>query len=182
MTVVHALKQLPDGVRLTVIGYETIGHIGYIQSFLTTAEEGGVGDRVAYAGTFPLRQQALEALRRADVGLALMSKTDDFNEATMAGASNKAFDYLACGVAVLVADVDDWRRLYVDPGYGLASDTEDPNSIALTLRWFLEHPSATQAMGEAGRQRIASEWNYEQQFAPVLRNMMQPSNCAPDRS
>jgi hypothetical protein len=36
------------------------------------------------------------------------------------------------------------------------------------LRWFSEQPKETRKMGEQGRQRILTEWNYEVQFAPVL--------------
>jgi hypothetical protein len=43
----------------------------------------------------------------------------DRNEQAMSGASNKAFDYLVCGLAVLVSNLPDWRSTFVEPGYGL---------------------------------------------------------------
>jgi glycosyltransferase involved in cell wall biosynthesis len=89
----------------------------------------------------------------------------------MSGASNKAFDYLACGLPVLVSDLPDWRRMYVDTGVGLACDPDDPASIAAALQWFLDHPDKVRAMGERGRQRVLAEWNYEAQFAPVLSRL-----------
>ena len=86
----------------------------------------------------------------------------------MAGASNKPFDYLACGLALLVSDLPDWRKMFVEPGYGLACNPNDTDSIAAQLRWFLKHPAETREMGERGRQRILTEWNYERQFAAVV--------------
>jgi glycosyltransferase involved in cell wall biosynthesis len=94
--------------------------------------------------------------------------SQDPNLQFMVGASNKPFDYLACGLALLVSDLPSWRQLYVDASYGLVCDPDDPASIAAALLWFLEHPDDQRAMGERGRQRVATEWNYEHQFAPVL--------------
>jgi glycosyltransferase involved in cell wall biosynthesis len=133
----------------------------------------GLSERVDFLGTMATRSNLFEWCRGCHVGLALMPKeSGDVNEQTMTGASNKPFDYLACGLALLVSDLPDWRAMYVEPGYGLACDSDDPKGIATALRWFLEHPAETQTMGERGRQRIVSEWNYETQFAPVLRRFM----------
>jgi glycosyltransferase involved in cell wall biosynthesis len=106
-------------------------------------------------------------------------ESEDINFVQMTGASNKAFDYLACGLALLVSDLPDWRGLYVAPGYGLACDPEDPETIAAALRWFLDHPEERQAMGEAGRQRILKEWNYETQFRPVWQLLNRPLQMRP---
>ena len=98
----------------------------------------------------------------------------DDNEQAMTGASNKPFDYLASGLALLVSDLPDWRTMFVDNGYALAVDPTDPASIATAVSWLLEHPDELRAMGERGRQRILCEWNYEKQFAPVLQQFATP--------
>jgi glycosyltransferase involved in cell wall biosynthesis len=89
----------------------------------------------------------------------------------LTGASNKVFDYLACGLALLVSDLPDWKQMYVEPGYGLACNPNDPASIAAALRWYLDHPVEMREMGDRGRQRILTEWNYETQFKPVKNYM-----------
>src|SRR5206468_10812527 len=128
------------------------------------AKQLGVQDRFKFFGTFRRRESLLDQCRDATVGLALMPlKTGDLNEQAMAGASNKPFDYMACGVALLVSDLPDWRKIFVEPGYGLGCDPEDPSSIATQLRWFMEHRAETQLMGCKGRQQIVAEWNYESQ-------------------
>src|SRR6185295_11545986 len=105
-----------------------------------------------------------------DIGLALMPlEASDVNTRFMAGASNKAFEYLTCGLPMLVSDRPEWRTMFVDPGYARSCDPEDAESIADALHWYLRHPDRAQAMGEDGRQRVLSEWNYEAQFAPVFR-------------
>ena len=120
----------------------------------------------------PLRADLLTTSSQAHVGLAFMPMHGgDLNERAMTGASMKPFDYMACGLALLVSDLPDWRKMFVEPGYGLACDPADPESIAKALRLFTEHPKETREMGERGRQRILSEWNYEKQFAPVMNKL-----------
>jgi len=128
----------------------------------------GVQNRFTVLGPLP-RTTLLDHRRDATVGLAFMPlRSDNINEQAMAGASNKAFDYLACGLALLVSDLPDWKELFVAPGYALACDPQDPETIARQLCWFVEHPVETRSMGVKGRQRMLSEWNYERQFSSVL--------------
>ena len=98
-------------------------------------------------------------------------RTQDINEQNMTGASNKPFDYLACRLALLVSHLPDWKKMYVEPGYGLSCDPENTQSIAGAFRWFVEHPNEMRAMGEKGREKIMSGWNYEAQFIPVLETI-----------
>jgi hypothetical protein len=64
--------------------------------------------------------------------------------------------------------------MYVEPGYGLACNPEDPESIAATIGWYLDHPTEMRAMGEQGRRRILTDWNYEAQFS-VVKNQIFPT-------
>lgn len=172
LAVVDALAELPAGVTLTVAGYDPTGS-GHLESLVERAEARGVGDRLHVAGLVPTRRALLDVAASCDVGIAFMpSATQDPNEQTMVGASNKPFDYLACGLALLVCDVPAWREMYVTPGYGLACIPESASSIASTLRWFLEHPGERARMGEAGRGRVMTDWHYEREFLPVVRRIV----------
>jgi glycosyltransferase involved in cell wall biosynthesis len=180
LAVVEALSKVPRTVSLTFAGYETPGHPGYIAALQSEAVRCGVGDRVRYLGTVPARRDLMRACAECDVGLSLLpSSTDDPNEDAMVGASNKVFDYLASGLAVLVSDRPDWRDTFVAGGFGLACNPASPESIAAALLAWLVRPSEREAMADRGRRRIASEWNYETAFAPILRRMMAPSLSAP---
>jgi glycosyltransferase involved in cell wall biosynthesis len=171
LAVVHALARLPAGVSLTVIGYETTGHSGYGRRLQAEAEKLGVQAQLTIAPPVP-RATLLEEGTRFDVGIAFVPRESaDLNETTMVGASNKAFDYMAGGLAVLVSDVADWRDTYAEAGFGLSCDPNRPDSVAHALRWFLEHPEETAGMGERGRRKILADWNYERLFAPVLARM-----------
>ena len=168
LTVVQALATFPCKVKLKLAGYETIGHRGYIQELKTFAHNLGIGDSIEYVGTLPKRSELLQWCSQCDVGLSLFMKP---TREPMTGASNKPFDYLACALPLLVSNLPDWEQMYVEPGYGLACNPEDADSIADALRWYLEHPTEMRAMGERGRQRILDEWNYQAQFQ-VVKNQL----------
>jgi glycosyltransferase involved in cell wall biosynthesis len=166
-TLIEALALLPDSVELRVIGYWTQGHRNYVAELRDFAGQLGLADRVQFVGGMP-HPELLITTREADVGVVLMPAEGDGSSVQwMPGASNKPFDYLASGLPVLVSDLPGWRDMFVEPGYGLACTAEDPHSVAAALRWLVDHPTDMRAMGERGRQRVAAEWNYETQFAPV---------------
>jgi glycosyltransferase involved in cell wall biosynthesis len=167
--VVDALAALPGEPSLTVVGYETAGSVGYMEALRRRAAGLGIEARLNLIGPLEGRREVMEVCRRHDVGLALMPlKSDDLNLRTMSGASNKPFDYLSGGLALLVSQLEDWQEMFVKPGYALACDPASTKSIEAALRWFAEHPDETRSMGEKGRQRILHEWNYEAQFRPAL--------------
>src|SRR5262249_6366708 len=112
-TVLHALARLPDRVRLRVVGYETSGHTAYVSELQLLAEELGVGTRLECLGVVPLRAALLELCRGCDIGLTLFTKE---TVQPMAGASNKPFDYLASGLALLVSATPGWTALFLDQG------------------------------------------------------------------
>ena len=116
----------------------------------------------------PLRLDLLARCREAHVGLALMTvETRDVNERTMAGASNKAFDYLACGLPLVIADDPDWRRIYEEAEVAVVCNPREPASISAALATLLSDRERAWGMGERGRLLILSKWNYERAFAPV---------------
>jgi glycosyltransferase involved in cell wall biosynthesis len=173
LTVITAMARLPATVQLIIVGYETIGHAGYLAQLRRAAEQHGVSDRLQIRDSVP-RYDLLRICQTCDIGLALMpNRSSDVNFRKMVGASNKAFDYLACGLPLVVSDLPDWRQLFVSSGYALACDPDDPPSIAYALGWFLDNRDRARAMGELGRQRIANQWNYETQFYPIWARLQQ---------
>jgi glycosyltransferase involved in cell wall biosynthesis len=163
-TIIQAMAKLSENIKLKIVGYETTGHIGYVKHLQELAEQLGIGERINYLGSVPTRLDLLAECQSCDVGLSLFPLK---SLQPMTGASNKPFDYLACGLPLLVSDLPDWKEMYVEPGYGLVANPEDPDRIAEALRWYLDRPQEMRNMGEQGRQQMLKEWNYENQFAKV---------------
>jgi glycosyltransferase involved in cell wall biosynthesis len=172
VTLIEALTRLPETVTLTIAGYETVGNLGYVETLNDAARQYGVEHRVAFLGAIPHRADLLANCRQHDLGLALLPlTTTDVNEREMVGASNKPFDYMSCGLALLVSDIPSWRAMYVEPGYARCCDPGSPESVANALQWFLEHPAELRAIGERGRAQIRDVWNYDRAFLPVLQHI-----------
>ena len=165
---VAALRMLPAEVELDVYGYETAGHRGYLAELLQRAEQAGLGGRVRYHGAIADRRELLQRLRGHQLGIATVVTGTDANLDTLAGASNKAFEYLALGIPLLISRDEAWQRMYGAPGYGIDCDPADAASIAAAVRSVLDQPERARQMRELGQARIVNEWNYETQFAPVL--------------
>lgn len=167
-SVVQALAQVP-GVSLRLIGFETGESIGYGHRLRDDAAALGISERLQILG--PMSHAALfPHADDCDVGLACIpTRSDDANMLTMAGASNKAFEFLARGLPLIVSPLPDWEAMFVAPGYGISCEVENADSVAAALRWYLDDPKQRQSMGERGRQRVLADWNYETQFAPVRR-------------
>ena len=167
--ILDAMVMLPKSVELGVIGYTTIGHSDYVQQLQTRIIELGLTERVQIWDAMP-RYQLLIECQKFDVGLAFVPMTtEDINLAEMIGASNKVFDYMASGLALLVSDLPTWRQMYVETGYGLTCEPHIANSIAQALQWFLAHPNEHCQMKQKARQQILDKWNYDLQFQPVMK-------------
>jgi glycosyltransferase involved in cell wall biosynthesis len=175
LSIVDALAGLKGDVSLTVVGYETAGSLGYLKAFLDRGIELGIAERLNLIGPLKTRHELMEVCRKHDVGLAFMPlQSTDLNLRAMTGASNKPFDYLACGLALLVSSLQDWEDMFVRSGYGISCDPGSPESIAQALQWFCDHPEQMRAMGRQGREKILDSWNYEAQFKPVMSHLSAP--------
>jgi len=159
------------GMRLRLIGYEVQGAKGYVARLLEIGKRFG-HDVVEYLGQISRDRLLLEA-SRADVGLALLPlNPEDINLRFMLGASNKVFDYMASGLALLVPELPDWIECFVRPGYGRSCNPVDTRSLVTQLRWLAANPAARRSMGVKARAKIEADWNYERAFAPVLDRLV----------
>lgn len=164
-SVIEAVTRFNGKIRLDVVGYESPSGRGYIKSRLSTPF-------VRYIGQLS-RRDLIKQAASAHVGLALIPvNANDVNVQHMVGASNKAFDYLAAGLPLIVSEVPEWQSLIVDSGFGFSCDPNSVDSIEEVLRWFLENPDERMEMSMLGKLKIKSEWNYENQFGKVLKEML----------
>ena len=170
-TLLRALADLPADVTLCVTGYDPSGG-SYVERLQRISTELGLGARVEFRGVVSRRDALMRQCAAFDVGLSLLPlQSDSVNERTMLGASNKVFDYLACGLAVIVPDQPDWRATFVSPGYALACDPASVDSLRSVIGRLHADPAGRREMGERGRQRVLAEWNHEQAFRPVLERL-----------
>ncbi len=165
MALVDAVASLPHAT-LRIVGY-AVGHAAHLERFLERAAALGIADRVEHAGALS-RPAALALAGEADVGIAFFRPhPNNINHSHALGASNKIFDYLAAGLAVLVSEADEWHGRIV-PDFGLSCNPESPASISLALSAFAAQDPDPSALGAAGRERVLAEWHHERVFRPVI--------------
>jgi len=165
-TALIAVSRFKGQMRLRVAGYETAGNEGYLTELGTLIA--GAPELIESLGSLR-RADLFRAASAAHVGLCVMPKsTENINLRHMVGASNKAFDYMACGLPLLVTDLPEWVGAFVEPGYARACNPDDPDSIEAALRWYLDHSEERREMGRKCREKIEQTWNYETVFADVL--------------
>jgi glycosyltransferase involved in cell wall biosynthesis len=170
-TVAFAVRRMAGRVRLRIAGYEAPSARGYVWHLVGSDADAAADALIEYIGSLS-RADLLAEAARAHVGLSLMPfNSGNLNMSHMSGASNKPFDYMAAGLALLVSDLPDWKTMFVDPGFGLACDPTDADSLSAALGWFLDHPAERRAMTNAGRHKIEVDWNYDTLFLPVLTTL-----------
>lgn len=171
-TILKALAHCGPGVTLRLVGYETLGRPGYTHELQAEAKRLDITDQFEYLGSLPQRSDLLARCAECDVGLAMLRIHDqDINMQHMTGASNKPFDYLSQGLALVVSPDPEWDSIYVQNGCALSCDLDDVPQMTNLLSWMRDHREEVRAMGEKGKQLVIEKWNYESQFQAVLEQM-----------
>lgn len=144
---IEVLKICPD-LELEFVGYNAGLKIDYIAEFLNAALLQGIGNRVTYKGFFS-RKDLLAYCSSCLIGLAIFPMTsDNVNLKYLAGASNKVFDYLLCGMLVLLPKDDQWVELLGDNERCFFCDTESVESIVVAIKDMLEYGEKAQLKEE----------------------------------
>lgn len=173
LTILDAMALINQKITLDVIGYETIGSIGYLKQYEDHAGKLGLSKNFIYRGSMD-RESALRLLSQYDLGICFMPmKSDDINMRYMVGASNKPFDYLSQGLPVMVNSSPDWKKFYADPGFGLSCNPECEKDIAKVFDYCLKNKDRLSNMGNLGQNKVKADWNYESQFEPVFQKMQE---------
>jgi glycosyltransferase involved in cell wall biosynthesis len=158
-------------VNLRVVGYETIGSLGCCDELRKAVSAAGGQVTLEMPGAISRCELGNQMVGMHVGWINFINRSGDVNLTHMVGASNKAFDYLAAGLPLIVPTTSGWEDMFVAPCYAKSCDADDADAIAATLRWFYNHPAEASEMGRAGQQRTREDWNYEWQFAPVLERI-----------
>jgi glycosyltransferase involved in cell wall biosynthesis len=170
LALIDALAAVPN-IELTLIGYETVSSRGHNDRLRAHAAERGCAERLKIRDAMPYHDLLL-ALRDYDATFAALPQdASDVNLRHMAGASNKTFDAIGQGQALIVGPGPDWHQMFVEPGFAVACDPIDAASIAEAFRRLGADRDVVRAMGESARQRMLADWAYEEQFRPVMQRM-----------
>ncbi len=167
-TLVETLKRFGGSVNLVIAGYESGSNVGYVESLIKAVEGTPMEGCIRYLGQVQ-RSDLFTTAQIGDLGLALMPpESDDVNMAHMAGASNKAFEYMACGLMPLVSHLPEWIDMFVTPNFAVAADPRSVDSLYDTISSVILNVDTHRAGNQMRRAKILDDWNYDRVFCDAV--------------
>lgn len=138
----QAMSHLSD-VRLVIVGGGDV-----LEDLKQQAADLKITDRVTFTGKIPF-EELKTFTRRASLGLSL-EKGGNLNYEL--ALPNKLFDYLACGIPVLVSALPEMKKVLDSFEVGLTISSHDPEEIAdkiqsmlSSTQWNTWHENAIEA-------------------------------------
>ena len=120
-------------------------------------------DNVRYLGLLD-REGVSRLLSKAVAGLVVLKPLQSFQEALPV----KMFEYMAAGLPVIASDFPLWRTIIDGEKCGILVDPLDPQALASTMSWILEHPAEAAEMGKRGRAAVRERYNWESEARALL--------------
>jgi glycosyltransferase involved in cell wall biosynthesis len=149
---VEILRSRSMPVRLTIVGDGRDAPL-----LRARARDAGLTeDDVVFTGYVPRHEDALGIVAASDVGIAPFHKTGQWQTSI----SNKLFDYMAAGLAVVTSDTAPSARIVRETCTGEVFRAGEAADLAAALV-RLADPAVRTAAGEAGRRSILTRYNWE---------------------
>jgi glycosyltransferase involved in cell wall biosynthesis len=173
LELIDSLTYLDNSIELKLIGplQEEEKHL-----MKDLAIRNKVADRVKYFLPVPYNELPSHTWE-ASIGVCLYKKTD-INHQTMGTASNKIYEYAACGLPVIVSDQPDYRENLGDEIWVRFADPDNPESIASAVKDILNNLDKYEEMCLAARQAFEEKYNYELAFSSLLTQIKDLVNCS----
>jgi glycosyltransferase involved in cell wall biosynthesis len=163
LELIDSLRLLDRDIQLKLIGPIYGDNPDLITDFAT---QKNVVDRVKYFKPLPYNELPSHTWM-ASIGVCLYKKTD-INHQTMGTASNKIYEYAACGLPAIVSDQPNYRDNLGDETWVRFANPDDPQSIASAVQDILSSLENYQATCLAARKAFEEKYNYESAFSPLL--------------
>ena len=122
---------------------------------------------VEYKG-FLYRDKLTELLRVVKAGLVLLHPEPEFQ----VSYATKLFEYMSASIPVIASDFPLWKDILLQAGCGLLVDPLDPQAIADSIVYILEHPEEAEEMGKKGRKAVEEKYNWSREEEKLLRLYM----------
>ncbi|RAM50376.1 MAG: glycosyltransferase [Hapalosiphonaceae cyanobacterium JJU2] len=163
LELLDALSFLDDSIELKLLGpiQEEEKHL--MDDFAARKK---VTDRVKYFMPVPYNDLPSHTWVAA-LGVCLYKKTD-INHQTMGTASNKIYEYAACGLPVIVSDQPNYREHLANEIWVRFADPDNPQSITSAVDDIVKDFDKYKQMCVAARQAFEEKYNYESAFSPLL--------------
>lgn len=100
--------------------------------------------------------------RAADIGMATLYPEKNY----LTSEPVKAFEYMACGLAIVMSNFPYWKKLYGD--FANYVDPFSPEDIASTVNKIISEKDKLVKVREAGIEKVRNEYSWEQESKKLL--------------
>jgi glycosyltransferase involved in cell wall biosynthesis len=147
--------------RVAAAGFRPHAHL--LGTWTSRAEEQafaeairGLEDQIEVAGWVPFDQVAHQ-LRKADIALAILQPIPRYVTALPV----KLFEYMACGLPVIISDFPPNRAVVAAADCGILIDPTNTAAVAAAIQHLLTHSGEARRLGQNGRQAFEASYNWQ---------------------
>ena len=163
-----AIKLLPfhvNGmpVKLKLIGYVAKSYRGFLEKLIDARR---INKLVSFEGVVQNRRLP-ELTSNCHIGLAIYTSSDNIHS-TLGTASNKSYEYMACGLPFLYYKSTHFEHHFVRMGWAIPTDLTEAS-----MRSAIEHlVNNYTVVSNAAKKEFAESRNYEKVFIPVMEKII----------
>jgi len=122
-------ERLKEGVKFLLLGKQ-------LEKLRGDAEARGVADKFVFVG-FVRHEEMPEFISAADVGIAPYKPSEEMKKHGFYFSPIKIFEYMACGKAIVVSDLEIIRDVVLENKCGLLVKPRDVEDFAALIRILL---------------------------------------------
>ncbi|MFZ2489570.1 MAG: glycosyltransferase family 4 protein [Anaerolineae bacterium] len=116
----------------------------------------GLEGQIEHAGWVPFEQIAAQ-LQQCDIALAVLQPIPRY----VAALPVKLFEYMACGLPVVISDFPANREVVATADCGLLVDPANVDAVSEALARLLADPAEAHRLGENGRRAFETRYNWQ---------------------
>jgi glycosyltransferase involved in cell wall biosynthesis len=169
---VRSSRHFADGITLVLLGQGPLR-----DPLQDLARREGLTERVVFLPAVPYRE-LLSYTASATAGVLLLDRTNLSKEYALA---NKIFEYMACGLPLLVSDSPEQAAVVAAAECGDVVPLGDAQSIGGAINRLLADPERLTILGHNARAAFRREFNWETQ-AQRLRESIEAMLARPPAS
>ena len=155
----HILQQRGKQVNWECIGPLTRPHEQELRALMTALRLEGVTFR-----GYMLPQEGWRIVSRCHIGLAVLQPIPNYVDSY----PTKLFEYMALGLPLITSDFPLYREIVEGSRCGLCIPFGDPQPLAESIEWLLEHPDEAEAMGKRGQEAVRTRYNWDVEAKKLL--------------
>jgi glycosyltransferase involved in cell wall biosynthesis len=160
--------------RGTRMRFKVIGSGPYLASLARLVEDRSLQDLVELTG-WVAHADLARHVRAADAGVIPHPR----NAHTDTTVPNKLFDYMACGLPVVVSNAAPLERIVTAESCGFVFSAGDPQSLVAVLERVAASRAVLATLGQNGARAVKSRYHWERDAAFLVDAVARFASAAP---